>query len=119
MQASPDILHKCTWDISSNKSKITKIYVDEVYNTNEVLFLMSLSDSLNYLHINSLRGANIKSLIYQIIHGCNENLRSISIRIPTADDQLIEQLQETIDSNQWLVDYTIKRVMDNIYIHWK
>jgi hypothetical protein len=32
--------------------------------------------------------------------------------------QMIEKLDEMIDSEEWLVDYTIKRVIDKIYLQW-
>jgi hypothetical protein len=49
---------------------------------------------------------------------CNEDLRLLCLCIPTADDQLIEKLKDMIDSNQWLVDYTIQRVIYKIYLQY-
>jgi hypothetical protein len=31
---------------------------------------------------------------------------------------MIEKLDEMIDSEEWLVDYTIKHVIDKIYLQW-
>jgi hypothetical protein len=93
----------------SDECKITKIYLEEMNDIEEVDFLMSLSHPLNYLQINSLT----------IKDGYNENLHFLCLRVPTADDQLIEKLEEMIDSKQWLVDYTIKRVTDKIYLQWR
>ncbi len=45
-------------------------------------------------------------------------LMEICLRIPTADNQLIEKLKDMINSKQWLVDYSIKRVNDKIYLQW-
>jgi hypothetical protein len=73
---------------------------------------MSLSHRLNYLQINSLHDVNIELLIREIFMRTNEDLRLLCIRIPTADDQLI-------DGKRWLVDYTIERIMDNIYFRWR
>jgi hypothetical protein len=110
-----DQLAKGILDIS-DISKITKICLEEVHS------LMSLSYRLDYLQINSLHDVDIELLIREIFmrtnEGCNEDLRFLCIRIPTADDQLIEKLQETIDGKRWLVGYTIERIMDNIYFRW-
>jgi hypothetical protein len=117
-----DELAKGILDIS-DISKITKICLEEVHDVEEVHSLMSLSYRLNYLQINSLHDVDIELLIREIFmrtnEGCNEDLRFLCIRIPTADDQLIEKLQETIDGKRWLVDYTIERIVDNIYFRWR
>ncbi len=106
----------------SDECEITKIYLEEMNDIEEVHFLMSLSDPLNYLQINSLHNINIESLIGEILirtnEGCNEDLRLLCLRVPTADEQLIEKLKDMIDSKQWLVDYTIKCVNDKIYLQW-
>jgi hypothetical protein len=106
----------------SEECKITKIYLEEMNNIEEVDFLMCLSHPLNYLQINSLPNINIESFIREILirikHGFNEDLRLLCLRVPTADDQLIEKLKDIIDSKPWLVDYTIKRVNDKIHLQW-
>jgi hypothetical protein len=77
---------------------------------------------LNYLQINSLPNINIESFIREILirikDGFNEDLCFLCLRVPTADDQLIEKLKDIIDSKPWLVDYTIKRVNDKIHLQW-
>jgi hypothetical protein len=80
---------------------------------------MSLSYRLNYLQINSLHDVDIELLIREIFMRTNEDLRFLCIRIPTADDQLIEKLQETIDGKRWLVDYTMERIIDNVFFRWR
>jgi hypothetical protein len=74
---------------------------------------MKICPRTNYLQVNSIRNIDIESFIQSILTRMNEDLR-----IPTADNQLIEKLKEMIDSKQWLVDYTIKCVIDKIYLQW-
>jgi hypothetical protein len=118
----PDELAEGILDIS-DESKITKMCLEEVNDVEEVHTLMSLSYRLNYLQINSLQDVSIELLIREILirtnDGCNEDLRFLCFCIPTADDQLIEKLKETIDSEGLVVDYTINRIMDKIYLQWK
>ncbi len=59
-----------------------------------------------------------ESMDNNITGDSNEDLCLLCLRIPTADDQLIEKLKKIIDSNGRLVDYTIKRIMDKIYLQW-
>jgi hypothetical protein len=118
----PDELAEGILDIS-DESKITKMCLEEVYDFENVDFLMSFSYRLNYLQINSLHDISIELLIREILirtsnDGFNQDLRFLCIGIPTADDQLIEKLKETINS-EGLVNYTINRVMDKIYLQWR
>ena len=96
--------------------------LEEVNDIDEVYSLMSFSYTLNYLQINSLHHVNIELFIRKIFirpnDDYNENLHLLCIAIPTADDQLIKQLKEIIDS-QGLTDYAIHRVMDKIYLQRK
>jgi hypothetical protein len=107
----------------SDESQITKMCLEEVYDFDEVDFLMSLSCRLNYFQINSLHDVSIELLIHEILvrtnGGCNEDFPFLCIVIPTADDELIEKLKETIDSEGLLVDYKINRIMDKIYLQWR
>ncbi len=115
-------LEECRLDVS-DECKITKMCLEEMNDIEEVHFLMSLSYRLNYLQINSLHNINIETLIQEILiridDGCNEDFHFLCVGIPTADDQLIEKLKETIDCKEWLVDYTIKRVNNQIYLQWR
>jgi hypothetical protein len=106
----------------SKTNKITKVYLEQMNDFKELNFLLGLCCYVKHLHINSLQNINIESFIREILiritGDSNEDLCLLCLRIPTADDQLIEKLKKIIDSNGRLVDYTIKRVMDKIYLQW-
>ncbi len=46
----------------------------------------------------------------------DHHLRSLCFRIPTADNQIVKKLEKMIDNEKLLVDYTIKRICDNIHL---
>jgi hypothetical protein len=104
----------------SKTNKITEVYLEQMNDFKELNFLLGLCCYVKHLHINSLQNINIESFIREILiritGDSNEDLCLLCLRIPTADDQLIEKLKKIIDSNGRLVDYTIKRVMDKIYL---
>lgn len=106
----------------SKTNKITEVYLEQMNDFKELYFLLGLCCYVKHLHINSLQNINIESFIREILiritGDSNEDLCLLCLRIPTADDQLIEKLKKIIDSNGRLVDYTIKRVMDKIYLQW-
>jgi hypothetical protein len=112
---------KCLAHVSKT-NKITEVYLEQMNDFKELNFLLGLCCYVKHLHINSLQNINIESFIREILiritgHS-NEDLCLLCLRIPTADDQLIEKLKKIIDSNRRLVDYTIKRVTDKIYLQW-
>jgi hypothetical protein len=106
----------------SKTNKITEVYLEQMNDFKELNFLLELCCYVKHLHINCLQNINIESFIREILIRItgefNEDLCLLCLRIPTADDQLIEKLKKIIDSNGRLVDYTIKRVMDKIYLQW-
>jgi len=106
----------------SKTNKITEVYLEQMNDFKELNFLLGLFCYVKHLHINSLQNISIESFIREILiritGDSNEDLCLLCLRIPTADDQLIEKLKKIIDSNGRLVDYTIKRVMDKIYLKW-
>ncbi len=106
----------------SEANIITKVYFEEVNDIKELDFVLVLCRSVNYLQIDSLHNINIESFVCEILiwinDDSNQDLCLLCVRIPTADDQLIEKLKEIIDSEERLVDYTIKRITDKIYLQW-
>jgi hypothetical protein len=104
----------------SKANKITEVYLEQLNDFKELDFLLELCGYVKHLHINSLPNINIESFIREIllrIRG-DSNECLLCLRIPTVDDQLIEKLKKIIDSNARLVDFTIKRVVDTIYLQW-
>jgi len=107
----------------SNKNQITKIYLEQMNEIEEVYFLIKFCPRMNYLQINSINTMNIelfiREILHKINHDCNQYLYSLCLRIPTVDDRIIEKLKDMINSNKLLVCYTIKCVFNVIYLQWK
>ncbi len=107
---------KCFIQVSET-NKITEIYLEQMNDFKELDFLLGLCR-----HIKHLQKINIESFIREILAritgDSNHYLCLLCLRIPTADDQLIEKLQKIIDADTRLVDCTIKRIMDKIFLQW-
>jgi hypothetical protein len=43
----------------------------------------------------------------------------LCLHVSTADDDIIKKIDKMISSEKLLFDYTIKRIVDNIYLQWK
>jgi hypothetical protein len=107
----------------SKRNKITKVYLEKMMDTEEVDILIKLCPQMNYLQINNINNIDVevflKEILIEMIGDFNDHLRSLYFRIPTVDDQMVQKLEEMIDNEKLLVDYTIKRVHDNIHLQWR
>jgi hypothetical protein len=101
---------------------ITKIYLEIFNDINELNFLMKISPQMIYLKIHRINNINIQTFLRYILrkiqNESNIYLRLLSIRVSTIDDKIIAQLIQMINSEKLLSNYTIKRCLDHIYLHW-
>jgi len=107
----------------SERSQITKIYLEEINDIEEIDFLLKLSPCMNYLQVNCIGDIDVelfvKDILMKIIHNSNQHLRLLCFRVPRADDKIILKLQNMINVNKLLVNYEIKLVFHNIYLQWQ
>ncbi len=108
---------------TKNTDKITKIYLDNITEMKEIYFLMKLCPHLTYLRIDWLGRINaelfVEKIFKKINQECHDSLRWLCFFVRTADEKTIKTLEELIDSKKLMRDYTIKRVVEHIYLHWK
>jgi len=104
-------------------SKIKKICFEKIHKIEEIYFLIELCHSMNYLQINSIGNINVglfvRDILFEIMDESDYQLRSMCFSVPIADDKIVQQLEEMINIENLLLDFTIKRVMDKIYLQWK
>jgi len=105
------------------RSKISKVYLCEMIDIEEVYFLMKLCPYMEYLRVDCVHNMDIESFLREIFKKIkddnNDYLRSLCFQIPAADDRLIQNLKQMIHSEKLLVDYTIRRELETIYLQWK
>ncbi|CAF3883786.1 unnamed protein product [Rotaria sp. Silwood1] len=107
----------------SNKNKITKIYLEKFNKIEEINFLIKFCPRMNYLHIDSINNMDIELFIKEILDKINNDgnqyFYTLCLRIPTEDDKIIEKFKNIINSNKSIVWYSIKCILDVIYLQWK
>ncbi|CAF1218903.1 unnamed protein product [Rotaria sordida] len=107
----------------SNKNQITKVNLETITNIEEVYFLLELCPHIIYLKVDFINNIDIELFVRQILikinTKCHHQLRLLCFCISAADDQMIKTLQKMIRSEKLLLDYTIKRILNNIYLEWK
>ncbi|CAF1068304.1 unnamed protein product [Rotaria sordida] len=113
-----------TFRIISKKNKITKVCLEKMNEINDIYFLIRLYPRMNYLQMNCINNnIDLESFLQNILriinNDYNQYLRSMIFHILTADNKMIEKLNQMINSNKLLVHYTIKRVLDHIDLQWK
>ncbi len=108
---------------TESTSKITKVYLQAINNMKDVYFLMALCPYMTHLKIDWLDDVDIelflRNILKRINHIRNEYFRSLCFHVVAADDQIIRKLDKMIGSEKLLVDHSIKRVQEYIYLQWK
>jgi hypothetical protein len=113
----------CREPANSLKNKILKVCLQEMDNMNPLDFLLALCPYMNYLKIEHLNPVEAELVLDHVLkkihHDCNDHLGLLCFGVPAADDQMIKTLQKMIDAEKLLINYTLKRVGDDIYFQWK
>ncbi|CAF4321634.1 unnamed protein product [Rotaria sp. Silwood2] len=131
-------IHSITWDnqeldyeefsmASSTResSKVKKVYIENLNKIDDIFLLMALCPYMTYLKIDHINvtNDNVESILNYFIGTSYDNQRNLvrllCFRIPAADDGTIKKLKRTIITRGIACDYTIKRIIDHVYIEWK
>jgi hypothetical protein len=106
-----------------NGSKITKIYLGKINYIEEIFVLMKFFSNMVYLHVNYIHITDIesclRSILEEIHHESHKHLRSLCFHVPAVDDRMIRTLEKMMNDEKLLINYTIKRVDEHIYLQWK
>ncbi|CAF3868515.1 unnamed protein product [Rotaria sp. Silwood1] len=60
----------------------------------------------------------LRYILKKIKYDCNEHLRLLCFRVPTADET-IEKLNRMINLEKLPWNFKIKRIAENLYFEWK
>ena len=103
--------------------QIKNVYMEKTKTIEEIYFLITFCPHMEYLNVECIKDINIELFVRDILNKINNNhhthLRLLCIYDTKADDKMIKTLEKMIYVKKLLVDYTIKRVLDNIYLQWK
>ncbi len=108
---------------TESTSKITKVYLEKMINIKDVYYLMALCPYMTHFKVDFINDMDVKVFLRKIFkklnHGRNKHLRSLCFRVQATDDEYIKKLEEVINAKKRLLDYTIKRVLESVYLEWK
>ncbi|CAF2860123.1 unnamed protein product [Rotaria sp. Silwood2] len=107
----------------SSQNQITKVYLKKITKMEEIDFLIELCPRMTYLKVEFLHHINIQLFVRVILTKINmkfnHQLRLLCSCVKVADNDIIEKLNRMINAENLLTDYTIKRIVDDIYLQWK
>jgi hypothetical protein len=102
--------------------RITKVNFTTMKNIEEVYFLIELCPHLIYLRVDDLNNMDMKLFVRLILMKMKTHHQSkfqlLCFHVSAADDETIKRLNNMIDDEKLLIDYTIKRALDFIYLQW-
>jgi len=103
----------------SKKNKITKVNLLNMVNIEDVYFLIQLCPRMTYLKVDCINKMDVEVFVRSVLTKSNHRLRLLCFRITAADNEMIRKLDKMIHNEKLLLDYTIKREFDDIYLQWK
>jgi len=110
-------------DFFVNTNRIAKVHMKKINTIEEVYALMKLCPRMMYLKIDCKNDLDMEFFLRNILkiiqEESNEYLRLLSFHLSAADDQMVQRLDKMINTEKLLFNYTIKRIVENIYIQWK
>ncbi|CAF1476369.1 unnamed protein product [Rotaria sordida] len=104
-------------------SKIIKVYFEEIDNVKELDFLFTLCPYMEYFKIRCINTMDIQSYLRTIFKKIKQNnnhyLHSLCFPVRTTDEQIIENIKRMINYEKLLSNFTVKRILDTVYLQWK
>lgn len=106
--------------IEINENQIRKVCLGKLNSVKQLNLLFKIFPHMKYFRLNSTTNINIPVLFHYIIKAIpNHQLQYISFHNLVACEQVIANLQMMIQSEKPLLECTIQRLFNNIYIGWK
>lgn len=108
---------------SAKRNRINAVYVEVFDNIHCAGCLFMACHHIKHFQVKHIINMNIQMFLQMILkeitHRNNYYLHSLCFHETAANYQTIEYLQEINKYEQLLVDFTIKRINNNIYLQWK
>ncbi len=104
--------------------KITKVYVEEIGSIRQLNFLFALCPIMEYFKVRCINTMDVQSFLHTIFKNINRNndyhhLRSLCVHVPTADDRVVERIAYMMKCEKLVHHFTVKLVLDDIYLQAK
>ena len=104
----------------SINNKITKIW--QSMNIELTHFLIKLCPRMEHFEVHWIKDTDLLELVRFILMKCTTHiphLQSLRLNVRNERDEIIDDLQNIIDSEKLLTNYTIKRWGNDITLQWK
>ncbi|CAF3770227.1 unnamed protein product [Rotaria sp. Silwood1] len=105
-------------------SQITKVYLEEICDVHEELdFLFTLCPYMKYFKVGCTNITDVqwflRTIFKEINRNNNHHLRLLCFHAPIADDRIVENMEEIIKYDKLLPHFTVKCILDSVYLQWK
>ncbi|CAF5118277.1 unnamed protein product, partial [Rotaria sp. Silwood1] len=104
--------------------QITKDYLEKIDDVHKELdFLFTLCPYMEYFKVGCTNTTDVQSFLCTIFKEINRNnnhhLRLLCFHVPTGDDRIVKNIEKMIKCDKLLPHFTIKRILDSVYLQWK
>lgn len=101
------------------KSKITKVHLEEIGDDRQLDFIFTICPYMEYFKVGCTNTMDIQTFLRTIFKKMNHHLRSLCLHLPTANDQIVQNIEQMIKREKIFPHFTVKRIMDTIDLQWK
>ena len=120
IQISDLSINQTDYTTEINENQIRKVCLGKLNSVKQLDLIFKIFPHMKYFRLNSTTNINIPILFHYIIKAIpNNQLQYISFHNLVACEEVIANLQMMIQSEKLLLEYTIQRIFNNIYIGWK
>lgn len=98
-----------------NSNQLTTVVLKKMNRLAQVHFFIDLCPRMKYFEVKYHQGIDLEALVQVILMKQLPQLRSLCLYNGLHDDRTVEKLEAMIEREK----YTVKRVLDRIYLFWK
>jgi hypothetical protein len=104
-------------------NKIIKVNLDKMSDDfGEIQFLITLCPSMEYLETSFINGTSLILFIQFILtkqnNNCITHLSTLCLNVQNGNNEMVTDIYNMIEVKKQLYNYIIKRIGNQIYLHW-
>jgi len=107
--------------LSSSQNQITKICIEELHEIEEFYSICKTCPFTKFFQVERVYDMTIELFLSTFLNYINTNhcyIRVLCLNVPAADDDTLKYFKEIIEQKHLVIDFTIKRILNRIYLQW-
>jgi hypothetical protein len=107
--------------LTNSQNQITKICIEELHKIEEFYSICTICPFTKFFQVERVYDMTIELFLSSLLNYINTNhcyIRVLCLNVPAADDDTLKCFKEIIEQKHLVIDFTIKRILNRIYLQW-